>query len=78
MRTLTTPSFAPRFAAFPPAACLLHADYHPMTSECWGATVDWYFTHDHLDQAAARDAYLAAVEREMLDRHARREARHRA
>ncbi|MGW6569716.1 hypothetical protein [Streptomyces sp. NPDC054975] len=71
----TLAAAAPRLAAFPPAACILHGDFHPMASECWGATVDWYFAHDHLDQMAARDAYQAAVERQMLDRHARENRR---
>ncbi|QGZ53400.1 hypothetical protein GPZ77_34815 (plasmid) [Streptomyces sp. QHH-9511] len=57
----------------PPMACLLHAEVHPMTSTCWGTTLDWYLLHDHLEQAEARDAYQAAVEREMIDRHVRQQ-----
>ncbi|WP_329126214.1 hypothetical protein [Streptomyces sp. NBC_01353] len=68
---MDTLAAVPRFAALTPAACILHGDFHPMTSECWGATLDWYLAHEHLGQAAARDAYMAAVERKMLDQHVR-------
>lgn len=74
MLTATPTPPAPRFAAFPPGACILHGDFHPMDSTCWGATTDWYLTHDHLTAAEAHDAYQAAVERAMLDRHARAQA----
>lgn len=47
--------------------CLLHADVHVMSADCWERTVDWYFTHAHLDEQEARDAYQAATERAMLD-----------
>ncbi|MET9436968.1 hypothetical protein [Streptomyces sp. NPDC006551] len=57
-----------------PTVCLLHADIHPMTSECWGATLDWYLAHDHLEDSEARAAYQAAVERKMLDQHVRQQA----
>lgn len=50
-----------------PTACLLHADVHVMGQACWSTTLDWYFTHDHLEGQEARDAYQAAVERKMLD-----------
>jgi hypothetical protein len=50
-----------------PSMCLKHGDFHIMDADCWDATVDWYFTH----QDASRDAYLAAVERQMLDNHIR-------
>ncbi|MEU9998054.1 hypothetical protein [Streptomyces sp. NPDC050848] len=68
---MDTLAAALQFTAFAPAACILHGDFHPMTSPCWGATVDWHLAHDHLGPAAARDAYQVAVERHMLDQHAR-------
>jgi len=55
--------------------CLLHADVHVMDADCWAHTVDWYFAHEHLDQAAARDDYQAAVERKMLDQIVQQPAR---
>lgn len=61
---------APTPAAGPdttPTMCLLHADFHVMDAACWGVTFDWYFAHQHLSQQAARDQYLAEVERAMLD-----------
>lgn len=60
---LATPS-AP---AVQPTMCLLHGDFHVMGQACWAATLDWQLTHTHLEGQQARDAYLAAVEREMLD-----------
>lgn len=50
-----------------PTMCLLHGDFHVMGQACWSTTMDWYFTHDHIEGQEARDAYLAAVERKMLD-----------
>jgi hypothetical protein len=50
-----------------PTMCLLHGDFHTMEQACWAATLDWQFTHTHLEGQEARDAYLAAVERQMLD-----------
>jgi hypothetical protein len=47
--------------------CLLHGDFHAMSQDCWGVTLDWQFERPHLEGQAARDAYLAAVERQMLD-----------
>lgn len=47
--------------------CLLHGDYHPMAQDCWATSTDWFFTHTHLEGQEARDAYLEAVERRMLD-----------
>jgi hypothetical protein len=63
-------SLAPAAAAEPPAQptmCLLHGDYHVMDQRCWDTTVDWYFTHPDFEGADGRDAYLAEVERQMLD-----------
>lgn len=55
----------------PITACLLHADVHVMTPECWGATFEFDLeqqeAHPELDLQARRDAYQAAVERRMLD-----------
>jgi hypothetical protein len=68
---VTALTIVPKFTAFPPGACILHADIHPMTSECWGATLGWYLEHDHLKESDARAAYQAAVERKMLDLIAR-------
>jgi hypothetical protein len=50
-----------------PTMCLLHGDFHTMEQACWSTTLDWQFTHTHLEGQDARDAYLAAVERQMLD-----------
>lgn len=50
-----------------PTMCLLHGDFHVMEQACWSATLDWQFAHTHLEGVAARDAYLTAVERRMLD-----------
>ena len=54
-----------------PTMCLLHGDFHVMDPACWGATLDWQLAHPHLEGQASRDAYLAAVERTMLDNHIR-------
>ncbi|MEU8469633.1 hypothetical protein AB0F30_17195 [Streptomyces sp. NPDC029006] len=50
-----------------PTMCLKHGDFHVMDSDCWDVTLDWYFSSQHLNDQASRDAYLAAVERQMLD-----------
>lgn len=50
-----------------PGMCLLHADFHPMGSDCWSACVDWYFDHQNIPQARQPDAYAGEVERAMLD-----------
>lgn len=49
-----------------PTVCLLHADVHVMSQECWGTTVDWYADHQHLDATSRRNAYQAEAERAML------------
>ncbi|MFD5848323.1 hypothetical protein [Streptomyces chartreusis] len=54
-----------------PTMCLLHGDFHVMDGDCWSTTLDWRLTHTHLEGTAARDAYLTAVERRMLDNLAR-------
>ena len=54
-----------------PTMCLLHGDFHIMGADCWDTTVDWHFTHQDLEEQGGRDAYLAAVERAMLDNHIR-------
>lgn len=61
--TMVTPDAPPSR----PTACLLHADIHVMGQACWGATLDWYLAHEHLEAQEARDDYQAAVERKMLD-----------
>ena len=59
---------APATADTQPTMCLLHGDFHLMGQACWSATMHWYFDHTpHLDAQEARDAYLGAVERKMLD-----------
>jgi hypothetical protein len=50
-----------------PTMCLRHGDFHVMDPGCWGVSLDWQFTHPHIEGQQARDAYLAAVERQMLD-----------
>ncbi|WP_399559542.1 hypothetical protein OIA45_48905 (plasmid) [Streptomyces chartreusis] len=50
-----------------PAMCLKHGDFHIMDGDCWSVTLDWYFTHQTMNEQADRDAYLTAVERKMLD-----------
>jgi hypothetical protein len=65
------PPAAPAALASQPTMCLLHGDFHAMAQVCWSATFDWQFAHPHLEGQAARDAYLAAVERQMLDNLAR-------
>lgn len=47
--------------------CLLHGDFHVMEQACWSVTMDFYFDHSDLPQQDARDLYLIAVERKMLD-----------
>lgn len=51
--------------------CLRHADYHPMTGDCWSTVADFFFAHQHLPEAEARAAYLLAVEQQMLNQHIR-------
>jgi hypothetical protein len=51
----------------PITACLLHADYHLMDPDCWGAVLDWQETHQHLPEQQRRDDYQAAVEHRILD-----------
>jgi len=50
-----------------PTMCLLHGDFHVMEQACWSTTLDFYFEHQDMGEQASRDAYLAAVEREMLN-----------
>jgi hypothetical protein len=50
-----------------PTMCLLHGDFHAMGQDCWAAGLDGQFARPHLEGQDARDAYLAAVERKMLD-----------
>jgi hypothetical protein len=50
-----------------PTMCLLHGDFHVMEQACWSTTLDFQLAHTHLDGQEARDAYLTAVEREMLN-----------
>lgn len=50
-----------------PTMCLLHGDFHVMRQDCWAVALDWQFAHTHLQGQDARDAYLTAVERQMLD-----------
>ncbi|MFD9004479.1 hypothetical protein ACFV0T_26560 [Streptomyces sp. NPDC059582] len=51
-----------------PTMCLLHGDFHVMDQICWGTTLDFHFQHQgDMTQQEARDCYLAAVERKMLD-----------
>lgn len=57
----------PQTTTAQPTMCLRHGDFHVMDSDCWGATLDWQLAHPHLEGQAGRDAYLAAVERQMLD-----------
>ncbi|MGW2739175.1 hypothetical protein ACWC4D_33870 [Streptomyces sp. NPDC001288] len=47
--------------------CLRHGDFHAMSQDCWALTTEWYFEHQHLGDQGSRDAYLAAVEQQMLD-----------
>lgn len=47
--------------------CLLHADFHPMSGDCWAACLDWSIQHQHLPEDQRRDLYQAEVERAMLD-----------
>lgn len=55
----------------PITACLLHADFHAMGADCWGATFEFDLkqqeSHPELNLQDRRDAYQAAVERRMLD-----------
>lgn len=54
-----------------PAMCLLHGDFHAMGQACWSVALDWHLVHAGLDEQTALDAYLAEVERKMLDDHIR-------
>lgn len=54
--------------------CLLHADYHPMSQDCWSHTMDWYLAHPSLDDTERRALYALEVERAMLDLHIRTHA----
>jgi hypothetical protein len=49
--------------------CLLHADYHPMGTDCWALTLDWFLARHHLPDAEARAEYQLEVERAMLNMH---------
>lgn len=51
----------------PPAACLLHAEIHTMSSACWDTAIDWYLNHQDKSPPEQRAEYQAAVERKMLD-----------
>lgn len=57
----------PTATATQPTMFLRHGDFHLMNADCWGDTFDWYLAHPHLKDREARDAYLTAVERQMLD-----------
>lgn len=50
----------------PITACLLHADFHVMTPECWTATLLWMGTHEDMADDERRAVYQAAVEQAML------------
>jgi hypothetical protein len=50
-----------------PTMCLLHGDFHVMEQPCWSTALDWQLAHNHLEGAAALDAYLTDVERQMLN-----------
>lgn len=50
----------------PITACLLHAEYHVMSPECWTATLEWEGRHESLPEAEQRTAYQADVERAIL------------
>lgn len=58
---------APDQTAPPPGMCLLHADFHPMRTDCWMARLDWDLEHEHLPEDTRADLYQADVERSMLD-----------
>lgn len=66
MATLATPASAEAdLASY--GMCLLHADFHPMSGECWAACLDFNLARPHLPDSALRDLYQAEVERAMLD-----------
>lgn len=50
-----------------PTMCLLHGDFHVMEQACWSLTMDFYFDHQGVPEQEARNLYLTAVERKMLD-----------
>jgi len=64
---LATPTPTPAPSTTQPTMCLRHGDYHVMDGDCWAVTLDWYVDHQHLDEQTGRNAYLAEVERRMLD-----------
>lgn len=47
--------------------CLLHGDFHPMRADCWQTAAGWHDQRPTLDATAARDAYQAAVEQQILN-----------
>lgn len=67
MHTAANPRPRSEIPAAEHGVCLLHADYHPMAGPCWGAILDWYADHKHLNDRERFDAYQAEVERRMLD-----------
>lgn len=52
----------------PITACLLHADFHVMSPECWTTTLLWMGEHDEMPDAEQRAAYQAAVEAAIVDK----------
>lgn len=48
-------------------ACLLHADFHAMTPECWTTTLLWMGEHEDMPEVEQRSAYQAEVEKAMLE-----------
>lgn len=50
----------------PITACLLHANYHVMTADCWNHTLDWMFEHYTLPESDRRNAYQTEVEQAIL------------
>lgn len=58
----------------PITACLLHADYHVMTPECWTTTLLWVGEHEDMPEAERRSAYQAEIEKAMLEDVRRGEA----
>lgn len=49
--------------------CLLHAEHHHMTGECWDLVIEFYVGTmlDGFSQAEARDRYKAAYEGAVLE-----------
>jgi hypothetical protein len=62
--TAVQPTTGPATA---PTMCLLHGDFHTMGQDCWSVTIDFHFDHQDVPEQEARNCYLAAVERKMLD-----------